>query len=104
MSEVGGSPLTAALLAPLPVEHRAIGGADIEHAANDLRASAAHRPGGGPFRLTDYVMRSALWPPDRPRPETPFAWSAPTARRLLGLAAVRSVVSGSATSPLDGVI
>jgi hypothetical protein len=104
MPEVGDSPLTAALLAPLPVEHRAIGGADMEHAANHLRASAAHRPGGGPFRLTDYVVRSALWPTDRPRTATPFAWSAPTARRLLGLAAVRAVVGGSVPSPVEGVI
>jgi hypothetical protein len=104
MSEFGNSPLTAALVAPLPVDHRAVGGADIEHAANTLRASAARTPGGGPFRITDYMVRSTLWPPDRPRPESPFAWSAPTARRLLGLAALRAVVRGSVPSPVDGVI
>jgi hypothetical protein len=104
MPELGESPLTAALLAPLPFEHRSIGGADIEHAANTLRASAARTPGGGPFRITDYMVRSTLWPPDRPWPESPFAWSAPTARRLLGLTALRAVVGGSVPTPVDGVI
>jgi hypothetical protein len=102
-SIASGSPLTAALLAPLPVDHRAITGADVAHASDTLRTSATRRPGGGPFRITDYVVRSTLWPPDDPRPESPFAWSAPTARRLLGLAAVRAVVGGRVASPVDGV-
>jgi hypothetical protein len=100
----GASPLTATLVAPLPADHRAISEADIEHASNDLRAAAARRPDGGPFRITDYVVRSTLWPPDCPPPEAPFAWSAPTARRLLGLAAVRAIVGGSVPSPFEGVV
>jgi hypothetical protein len=59
-------------------------------------------PGGGPFRLTDYHVRSALDPEDS-AVTTPFTWSARTARRSLGLQAVRSLVAGEARSPIEGV-
>ena len=47
---------------------------------------AVPRPGGGSFRLTDRDVRAALAQPAGITSVTPFAWSAPTARRALGLA------------------
>ena len=64
---------------------------------------AVPRPGGGSFRLTDHHVRAALAPPDGATIITPFAWSARTARRALGLAGVRALVAGAARSPIDGV-
>jgi hypothetical protein len=101
--EVGSSPLTGALLRPLRHDHVLVSDAEIERLSNELTALVADRPGGGPFRLTDYVVRTTLWPPECPRHTVPFAWSASTARRALGLAAVRSLVSGTAHSPVEGV-
>lgn len=64
---------------------------------------AVPRPGGGSFRLTDHHVRAALAPSNGASNITPFAWSARTARRSLGLAGVRALVSGAARSPVDGV-
>ena len=64
---------------------------------------AVPRPGGGSFRLTDHHVRAALAPSSAVSPSTPFAWSARTARRALGLAALRALVTGAARSPVDGV-
>src|SRR5580698_1107976 len=65
-----------------------------------LRGLAAARR-GGPIRLTDHHIRLALAAtPIRP---TPFAWSARTARRGLGLAALRTLVDGSVRTPIEGV-
>jgi hypothetical protein len=56
-------------------------------------------------RVTDHDIRTALAAPSQPAPApaTPFAWSSRTARRALGLAAVRSVIDGTARSVIDGV-
>jgi hypothetical protein len=98
--------LTSVLLAPLgplAAAHRA---AVLETAARvpgELADLAARRPGGGSLRLTDHDIRTAMVPPDhRPAP-TPFAWSARTARRALGLAAVRRLANGEGRSPADAV-
>jgi hypothetical protein len=64
---------------------------------------AVPRPGGGSLRLTDHHVRAALAAPDGVVPDTPFAWSARTARRALGLAGLRAVVAGTVRSPIDGV-
>jgi hypothetical protein len=99
----GTWPLTAALLRPLGHDRHSVSATEIERLSAKLTALVAHRPGGGPFRLTDYVVRSALWPPEYPLPQTPFAWSTRTARRSLGLASVRALLAGSAHSPVEGV-
>jgi hypothetical protein len=64
---------------------------------------AVPRPGGGSLRLTDHHVRTALAPPDVATDDTPFAWSARTARRALGLAGLRALVAGAVRSPIDGV-
>jgi hypothetical protein len=96
------SPLTVALLRPLRADHCLVSSAEIERLSAELGALVAHRP-GGPFRLTDYLVRTTLWPSASPGPSSPFAWSAGTARRGIGLAAVRSLVAGTTQSPVDGV-
>jgi hypothetical protein len=96
------SPLTAALLRPLRADHCLVSSAEIERLSAELGALVAHRP-GGPFRLTDYLVRTTLWPSGSPDPSSQFAWSAGTARRGIGLAAVRSMVAGTTQSPVDGV-
>ena len=64
--------------------------------------------GGGPglpFRVTEHDVRTAL-AEDSTVPSAgaaPFAWSARTARRALGLAAVRALVAGDASTPLEAV-
>jgi hypothetical protein len=64
---------------------------------------AVPRPGGRPLRLTDHDVRTALAPRERVAATLPFAWSAHTVRRALGLTAVRSLVAGEARAPADGV-
>jgi hypothetical protein len=51
--------------------------------------------------LTDHDLRVALL--DEPSPDRPFAWSALTARRGLGILAVRALVAGHVRTPTDGV-
>jgi hypothetical protein len=99
--------LTRALLDPF-------GAAAIDNRASVLDAArqiprtladlAVPRPGGASFRLTDHHVREALGPPGAVTPPTPFAWSARTARRALGLAGLRALVTGAARSPIDGVV
>jgi hypothetical protein len=98
--------LTRALLDP-------IGGAAVDgrppvfDAARSIPRTLADlavpRPGGGSLRLTDHHVRTALAPSDRVTPDTPFEWSARTARRALGLGGLRALVAGAARSPVDGV-
>jgi hypothetical protein len=61
---------------------------------------AAARHGGGSLRITDHHVQQALAPQDH-GPSTPFAWSARTARRALGLHALRALVTGESRSPTD---
>jgi hypothetical protein len=109
MSEpIGPGRLTEALLAP-PVRVDPIAWrSTLNPIPEALARLAARQSGGGPWRLTDHQIRQALaggsgggsggGPVD-----TPFAWSARTARRSLGLTALRLVVAGSVRSPADGV-
>jgi hypothetical protein len=98
MSEAGG--LTGVLLHPIGESTSGKVLETTSECADALRGLAALRR-GGPIRLTDHHIRLALAAaPIRP---TPFAWSARTARRGLGLAALRSLVDGSVRSPIEGV-
>jgi hypothetical protein len=106
MVDGAGSPsLTDALLRPLREDHCFVSSAEVERLSRELAALVAERPGGGPFRLTDYVIRTALSPSPSAGGGVPgaFAWSSVTARRAIGLAAVRSLVTGSVQCPIEGV-
>ena len=98
-------PLTVDLLGPVDplVAARAVAARqaaeDIPRVLADL---AAARSVGRSLRLTDHDVRTALSSSAGPSPSTPFAWSARTARRGLGLSAVRSLVAGEARTPTDG--
>jgi hypothetical protein len=98
--------LTNVLLAPfgpLAAPHRAALLESLARIPQELADLAVPRPGGGPLRLTDHDVRTALAQTECPPAQTPFAWSARTARRALGLAAVRLVVAGAERSPAEGV-
>ncbi len=98
MSETAG--LTGVLLHPLQSGQSGELWETTSECAAALRGLAAERR-GGPIRLTDHHIRQALAPmPTRP---TPFVWSARTARRGLGLAALRLLVDGSVRTPIEGV-
>jgi hypothetical protein len=98
--------VTAILLAPpdpAVIEER---GAVMEAAKRIPRALAdlaVPRLGGSTLRVTDHHVRTALAPEIPAITETPFAWSPRTTRRTLGLAAVRTLASGEARSPIEGV-
>jgi hypothetical protein len=98
--------LTRALLEPFGAAAGAERAAVLDAARQiprTLADLAVPRPGGGSFRLTDHHVREALGPPDAVTSSTPFAWSARTARRGLGLASVRALVTGAVRTPIDGV-
>jgi hypothetical protein len=98
--------LTSHLLVPLATpaadQHPAMAEA-VARIPQELVELAAPPAGGGSRRLTDHDVRTALASPDHRPAVTPFAWSARTARRALGLAAVRSLVGGEARSPAEAV-
>ena len=106
MPEVARSGLTEILLRPLRTDHLTVSSVEARRLSAQVTGLVAHKSGGGPFRLTDYLVRTTLWPSgssDCPRPPTPFAWSAGTARRGISLEAVRALVAGTARSPVEGV-
>jgi hypothetical protein len=70
---------------------------------SQLAHLAAQAEGGGSRRLTDHAIRMALAPAAPVSSPAPFAWSARTARRALGLAALRLMVAGTVRTPADGV-
>jgi hypothetical protein len=89
-------------LSPFTVEDRASVFTAVAGIPRTLADLAVPRPGGASFRLTDHDVRTALAGPEHSAHAAPFAWSARTARRLLGLSAVRSVVAGETRSPVEG--
>ena len=96
-------PLTTALVDPVqPVD-----GAAWRAALHDVKATlaglAVRRAGARTFRVTDHEVRVALARPDEEVGERPFEWTARTARRTLGLAAVRTLVAGEARTPVEAV-
>lgn len=102
----GARELTGALLEPFgaaALDARASVLETARQIPRTLADLAVPRPGGGSFRLTDHHVRAALAPTDGVTAGTPFAWSARTARRALGLAGLRALVAGAVRSPIDGV-
>ncbi|HXA72979.1 MAG TPA: hypothetical protein VNV83_01925 [Acidimicrobiales bacterium] len=98
--------LTTAMAAPLegpvPLDRgawRAARGA----AQSTLAGLAVRRAGAGPFRVTDHDVRVALGTGAVEADDAPFAWSTRTARRTIGLAAVRSLLAAEARTPHDAV-
>ena len=95
---------------PIPVEPAAWAAA-LAAARASLTAPVAGvgaGAGGGPglpFRVTEHDIRTALAedPTTAGDGAAPFAWSARTARRALGLAAVRALVAGDVSTPLEAV-
>jgi hypothetical protein len=96
--------LKEALLAPVPPVDAEAWNAALTDAKSKLAGLAVRRVGTVRFRVTDHEVRTALAGDTFDiRPDQPFAWSARTARRAIGVAAVRMLVSGAARSPLEAV-
>jgi hypothetical protein len=95
--------LTDLLVAPVPPVDAASWRAALDEAKGMLARLAVRRAGAGPFRVTDHDVRSALHGDATDRAAPPFAWSARTARRALGLAAVRLLLAGGVRSPVEAV-
>jgi hypothetical protein len=98
--------LIAAMVAPLegPVPLDSGGWRAARGTAQSTLAGlAVRRAAAGPFRVTDHDVRVAVGRGALERDEEPFAWSARTARRAIGLAAVRSLLGGEARTPHDAV-
>jgi hypothetical protein len=96
--------LTSALVAPVPGVDAPSWEAALEDAKSKLAGLAVRRAGAVRFRVTDHEVRTAFGGEagDPAQPE-PFAWSARTARRSIGVAAVRLLLGGGARSPLEAV-
>jgi hypothetical protein len=98
--------LTTAMVAPLegPVRLDCAGWrAGREAALSALAGLAVRRAGAGPFRVTEHDIRVVLGSDAMDTADEAFAWSARTARRSIGLAAVRSLLAGAARTPHDAV-
>ncbi len=89
-----------ALVAPVPPVDAASWRAASTDAKSKLAGLAVRRAGAVRFRVTDHEVRTAF-AGDAPGPDVvePFAWSARTARRSIGVAAVRLLAGGAARSP-----
>jgi hypothetical protein len=98
--------LMDALTAPVaPVDAASWRAAFTESKAK-LAGLAVRRAGAVRFRVTDHEVRTAFAghaDGDGAGQAEPFAWSARTARRSIGVAAVRMMVGGTARSPLEAV-
>jgi hypothetical protein len=93
----------AALSEPVhPVDPTAWSAA-LDDAKARLAGLAVRRAGAARFRVTDHEVRTALASTAEPDDADPFAWTARTARRSIGVAAVRLLVAGTARSPLEAV-
>jgi hypothetical protein len=89
-------------LGPRAVDHFAAllqAAGEIPRRLADL---AVPYPGGGSLRLTDHHVRTTLADHEGADPSAPFAWSARTTRRALGLSIVRLLMGGEARTPVDG--
>ncbi len=93
--------LTDALVAPAAAVDVTAWHAALREAKARLAGLAVRRPGAGPFRITDHEIRTALGGDGVRADRPPFAWSARTARRALGLGAVRLLATGGARSPVE---
>jgi hypothetical protein len=95
--------LTEALVAPPTVELGEEPTVLYRQLAGALCAAATGLPPGTSLRVDGYFFRMALTTPEHLSHPDPFEWSPRTARRLLGLAAVRACVSGSERTPAAAV-
>jgi hypothetical protein len=93
--------LTGLLLAPAPAVDAVAWRAAVDDATATLARLAVRRAGAAPFRVTDHEVRRALGGAEAD--DTPFAWTARTARRGLGVAALRALITGEARTPMDAV-
>jgi hypothetical protein len=94
-----------ALLAPVPAVDATSWRSTLEEAKSKLAGLAVRRAGAVRFRVTDHEVRTAFTTDAAADlgPAQPFAWSALTARRSIGAAAVRLLLGGAARSPLEAV-
>ena len=90
-----------ALVAPVPAVDAASWRSALEEAKTKLAGLAVRRAGAVRFRVTDHEVRTAFTIDDALDlgPGQPFAWTSLTARRSIGVAAVRLMLAGSARSP-----
>jgi hypothetical protein len=96
--------ITDALLAPATQMEPMCWQAALADARSVLADLAVRGACAGPFRITEHDVRVALrHDTAEPGPETAFAWTARTARRALGLAAIRLLLGGRSRSPLEAV-
>lgn len=96
--------LTDVVLAPQPWLDETAWSSALREARAVLAEVSVGRAGSGPFRVTGHDLRVALGPEStRSDTDDPFSWTARTARRSVGVAAVRSLAEGRARSPVDAV-
>jgi hypothetical protein len=95
--------LTETLVAPPAVDLDEVTEELYRQLAQALTVAAAKLPAGAAVRVDGYFFRTALTAPEQLSHPDPFEWSPRTARRLLGLAAVRACVCGSERTPADAV-
>ena len=98
-----GDPLTTALVEPAQPVDDAAWRAALHDVKATLANLAVRRAGARTFRVTDHEVRVALGRPDEEAEDRPFEWTARTARRTLGLAAVRTLVAGETRTPVEAV-
>jgi hypothetical protein len=96
-------PLTAALLEPAQPVDAAAWRATLHDVEATLAGLAVRGAGARTFRVTGHEVRVALGGPDELGGDQPFEWSARTARRALGLGAVRTLVAAEARTPAEAV-
>ncbi len=99
-----GNRLMDALVEPVPGVDPGSWRTALDEAKSKLAGLAVRRAGTTRFRVTDHEVRAAFRTDGSdPGEADPFAWTALTARRSVGVAAVRLLVAGSARSPLEAV-
>lgn len=93
-----------ALVAPVPAVDAVSWQCALGEAKSKLADLAVRRAGAVRFRVTDHEVRTAFGGDGMDgAPAEPFAWSSRTARRSVGVAAVRLLLAGGARSPLEAV-
>jgi hypothetical protein len=96
--------LTGALVAPVPDVAPDVWRRALDEARDALAGLTAGR-GRGPVRVTGHAVRTTFedGAGGGAAGDAAFAWSARTARRPVGLAAVRALVAGEARTPAEAV-
>jgi hypothetical protein len=96
--------LMDAVLEPVVAVHPASWHSALDEAKAKLAGLAVRRAGAARFRVTDHEVRTAFATDGAdPGHDDPFAWTARTARRSVGVAAVRLLAAGTTRSPLEAV-